>query len=191
MNRNKTFWFGLAAFQVAFGCAVFFITRDIYQVDQPPGSRSVVTSEIAGSDWAELQDAISTSALGDQSVFEEVANDPAEIYRLADEHFSRQQYAKAAELYERVMDFDPQNVVLHNNLGLTLHYLGRSEEALTWLNDGVAIDPDNQRIWLTLGFVASSTGDTTTARQALGNAVQKGSDESIRQSAQRMLDALP
>jgi len=87
--------------------------------------------------------------------------------------------------------FDPTNVEVHNNLGLTLHYLGRSEEALRRLNDGVALDSNNQRIWLTLGYVNSQLGNVEHARTALTKATQIGSNESIRQSAERMLDELP
>jgi len=72
-----------------------------------------------------------------------------------------------------------------------LHYLGRSDEALRRLNDGVAVDAEHQRTWLTLGYVNSQLGNTGQARTALTNAVQFGSNESIRQSAMRMLEELP
>ncbi|MDH3751165.1 MAG: hypothetical protein OEU40_11265, partial [Gammaproteobacteria bacterium] len=75
--------------------------------------------------------------------------------------------------------------------GLTLHYLGRSTEALRRLNDGIAVDRSNQRIWLTLGYVNSELGNTEEARTALTTATQIGSDESIRQSALNMLENLP
>jgi Flp pilus assembly protein TadD len=79
----------------------------------------------------------------------------------------------------------------YNNLGITLHYLGRSAEALRWLNEGIAKDPTYQRIWLTLGFVNSELGDTGQARIALTKAVQMGADNEIGQSAVRMLENLP
>jgi len=78
-----------------------------------------------------------------------------------------------------------------NNLGLTLHYLGRSGEALTRLGEGIAADPGNQRIWLTLGFVNSQLGNVDDARKALTKATEIGTDESIREAANKMLEALP
>jgi Tfp pilus assembly protein PilF len=80
---------------------------------------------------------------------------------------------------------------IYNNLGLTLYYLGRNDEALRWLNDGIAVDAEHQRIWLTLGFVNGQLGNFQQARVALTNATQIGNNESVRQSAMRMLDELP
>ncbi len=94
-------------------------------------------------------------------------------------------------MYERLLAFSPNNVDIQNELGLTLHYLGRSAEALRRLNDGVAANPTHQRIWLTLGFVNRQLGNTEQARAALTTATQIGTDESIRQSAMKMLENLP
>ena len=93
-------------------------------------------------------------------------------------------------MYERLLAFNPNNAETYNNLGLTLHYLGRSTDALRRLNEGVAVDAENQRIWLTLGYVNSQLGNTEQARAALTTAVQIGSDELIRQAAMKMLEDL-
>ena len=93
-------------------------------------------------------------------------------------------------MYERLLVFDPGNVDTYNNLGLTLHYLNRSTEALGKLNDGIAVNPEHQRIWLTLGFINSQLGNTEQARAALTRA-QVGTDTTIRESAAQMLEALP
>ena len=118
-------------------------------------------------------------------------DDPAELSRRADQFFASQQYQQAANAYERLLALDPQNAEIYNNLGLTLHYLGRSDEALRRLNEGIAVNADNQRIWLTLGFVNSQLGNVEQARKALTTATETGSNESIRQSAMSMLEALP
>lgn len=191
MTTNKTFWLGLVLFQIAFGSAVFIITRNIYIEE----SGAPVTDSLARSSSTNAQDELLNTL--DNPFFKnefpafEVSENPAEVSRLANEAFANEDYAAAAELYRRLLTFDPQNVDVYNNLGLTLHYVGRSEEALEWLNQGVAINEENQRIWLTLGFVASQTGNTSTARDALNNAITKGSDESIRESARGMLESLP
>ena len=117
--------------------------------------------------------------------------DPNEISRQAGAFFTNKQYDRAADLYEQLLVIRPNDAETYNNLGITLHYLGRSTEALRRLNDGVAVDPGHQRIWLTLGFVNSQLGNTEQARTALTTAAQTGSDDSIRQSAMRMLDELP
>ena len=181
----------MAVFQVFFAYAVFAITRDYYEVDvQEKTSRpsSIVQSTpVWPNSISEAEiDRLSLPGLGDLS-----SQDPLEIYKRANEFFANKQYNKAAEYYERLLAFSPNDAEIHNNLGITLHYLGRSNEALERLHKGVAVDPNHQRTWLTLGYVNSQLGNTEEARSALTNATEIGSDESIKRSALRMLEALP
>jgi len=181
----------MAVFQVLFGFVVFAITRDYYQQEPVNVRAHPATLSPSASTWPQgiTESDIARLAPG---VFDEPApQNPAQISRQADEFFGRGQYQQAATSYERLLAFDPTNVEVHNNLGLTLHYLGQSEEALRRLNDGVALNSNNQRIWLTLGYVNSQLGNVEQARTALTNATQVGGNESIRQSAQKMLDELP
>ena len=191
MILNAKFWIGLAAFQVVFGLAVFAITRDYYiqEADVVRAHPSTIgqpapawPNGITGTDVARL----SSSTLSPSTV-----QDPAEILRQADASFANEQYDRAADLYEQLLVVNPNDAEFYNNLGLTLHYLGRSTEALRTLSDGIAIDADHQRIWLTLGYVNSQLGNTEQARTALSTAAQIGSDESIRRSAMKMLEELP
>ena len=191
MLRDFKFWAGLAVFQVFFGLAVFAITRDYYQPKQQTTVRAhPATLNPSASTWQGINESdisrLAPDVLGDSG-----AQTPGQISRQADEFFARRQYAQAAESYKRLLDFDSQNSEVYNNLGLTLHYLGRSDEAIRYLNEGVALDASNQRIWLTLGYVNSQLGNTEQARNALDKASSIGDNESIRQSAQRMLDELP
>lgn len=190
MFRDSKFWIFLAVFQVLFGYAVFAVTRDHYQ--QPPAKIRAHPSTLSPSAgaWQGIRET-DLSRLAPGLVGEAMSQDPAEISRQANIFFANRQYEQAAKAYERLLEIEPENVEVHNNLGLTLHYLGRSTEALRWLNKGVALNAGHQRIWLTLGYVNSEIGNAEEARTALTNATQIGGDESIRQSAQRMLDALP
>ena len=191
MILDTRFWIVLVVFQVVFGLAIFAITREYYMPDvdnvsaHPPiTDRSPVgwTSGITEADISRL----SSSALSLSN-----SQDPAAISRQADVAFTNKQYDRAAELYEQLLSFSPNDAEIYNNLGLTLHYLGRSDEALRRLNDGVAVDAEHQRTWLTLGYVNSQLGNAEQARIALTNAVQLGSNESIRQAAMKMLEELP
>lgn len=191
MPTNKVFWVGLALFQIAFASAVFFITKNMYDDGATPSAHSVMDLSGARNAQDELRDAMNNPFFNNGSSAFDTISDPAEVSRLANEAFTNKDYGTAANLYRRLLSLDPQNVDVYNNLGLTLHYIGRTDEALEWLNKGVVVNGEYQRIWLTLGFVASAAGDTATARTALNNAVNKGSDESIRESAQRMLEQIP
>ena len=186
MNRSTKFWVLLGIFQVFFGFAVFAITRDYYQaVNVAPGN-SVESGIAAGGGFSSIDPALLDS-LGNDAAFPQ---DPDEILRRANQHFANRQYARAAALYEKLLTYDANNVDTLNNLGLTLHYVGRSEESLRRLNEGVAVDPDYQRIWLTLGFVNSSVGNTQAAREALSTAAGMDPDSDVGRSASRMLDEL-
>jgi tetratricopeptide (TPR) repeat protein len=203
MTRDSKFWVLFVVFQVFFGLAVFAVTREYYQKDEAavsahpwmaqgsaatqrpaatPGSAATWSQGISSSDLARL------SA---PAVSEPLPTDPVEISRQANEAFVAKRYDRAAVLYEQLLEFDRSDAEIYNNLGITLHYLGRSDEALRWLNDGVGVDPEHQRIWLTLGFVNAQLGNFGHARTALTKASEIGGDESIRQSATRMLAELP
>jgi Flp pilus assembly protein TadD len=191
MNRDAKFWGSIAIFQVIFGLVVFAVTRNYYIGEEPGQNATPMSMDRPALELPSGITAADISQLGTAAPSTSVPLDPEQLSRQADEYFANRQYDKAAELYDRLLNFGPNNVEIHNNLGLTLHYLGRSTEALDRLNKGVAIDPDNQRIWLTLGFVNSQLGNVEEARTALTRATQIGNNESIRQSAQTMLEELP
>jgi Flp pilus assembly protein TadD len=116
---------------------------------------------------------------------------PEQTLQRADELFVNGDYVQAGDMYQRLVSSGYRDVNLYNNLGLTLHYLGRSQEALQRLNEGIALDSSYQRIWLTLGYVSSQVGRIDDARVALTTAVEMDADNDIGQSAARMLQDLP
>lgn len=191
MTRSLKFWVSMTLFQVIFGLAVFAITREYYnyEPDSVSANSTVIRQPSLASPYGitETNPAqINASTFGDIAI-----QDPVEISRQADEFFANGQYDRAAGLYQRLLELAPNNVDTYNNLGITLHYLGRSTEALDKLNEGVAVDATYQRIWLTLGFVNSQLGNSEQARAALTTAVKMGSDNEVGQSAVKMLENLP
>lgn len=191
MMRDSKFWASMAVFQVLFGLAVFAITRDYYMTQaSSPGPHAAMENPDVPA-WPNVVTQTSIARLSSSAPGTPGIQDPAEMSRQADAFFAGRQYEKAAELYERLLAFNPDTADAHNNLGLTLHYLGRSSEALRRLDEGAALEPGNQRIYLTIGYVNSQLGNTEKARTALTTATQIGTDESIRQSAINMLENLP
>ena len=191
MVVDSRFWVLFVVFQVFFGLAVFAITREYYSQEPEAVPAHPWNVEQSASTWpqgfTESEIARLTSPAGDVAAM----TDPVEIYRQANDFFVSKQYQQAAQLYERLIEFSPNDAEIYNNLGLTLHYLGRSDEALRWLNEGIAVDAQHQRIWLTLGYVNAQLGFTEQAKKALTKAIEVGENESIRQSATKMLEALP
>jgi Flp pilus assembly protein TadD len=191
MIRSTKFWIPMAVFQVVFGLAVFAITRQYYISD----SENVSADPAAiGQPMAAWPDPIAVTALAQVTSSmpsESSIEDPFEISRQADEFFINKKYGRAADMYEKLLVLNPNNVDTYNNLGITLHYVGRSTEALSRLNEGVALDPGHQRIWLKLGFLNTQLGNIYQARTALTTAAQMETDNEVGQSALRMLESLP
>lgn len=197
MTLDSRFWILFVVFQVFFGLAVFAVTREYYQQEEAtvsahpwmdPGSAATQGSV---STWSQGISTADLARLSAPTASVSIPTDPFEISRQANEAFVAKRYDRAAVLYEKLLEFESSDAEIYNNLGITLHYLGRSDEALRWLNDGVAVDAEHQRIWLTLGFVNAQLGNFGHARTALTKATEVGSDESIRQSATKMLAELP
>jgi tetratricopeptide (TPR) repeat protein len=191
MNRDKKFWTLLLVFQVFFGLAVFAVTREYYLPEQSAPRGHTLTAAPAASAWSRGMTATDVTRLTSPGLVDTVPSDPAEIYRRAEEFFVARQYAQAAQLYEQLLAFSPDDAEIYNNLGLTLFYLGRPDEALARLDEGVAKDPDHQRIWLTLGYVNSQLGNIEEARAALTRATETGGNASISEAAMEMLAQLP
>lgn len=190
MLSNPRFWIYMAIFQVAFGLAVFSMTRNYYLQDKVNVSAAGVTQSSEATDW--LENSAGSELEQMITEFPGTANsmDPFVLADQADEAFGQQQFDRAADLYHQLLLADPNNVDTYNNLGITLHYLGRSAEALSVLNEGIKVDPAYQRIWLTLGFVNSQLGNVMQAQSALTTAVDLGADTEVGQSAAEMLRAL-
>ena len=191
LKLNANFWISFAVFQVVFGLAVFAITRDYYMQNTVEVSAHPPIVGQSAPVWPNRITETEIARLSSPALSEPTIQDPFEISRRANEFFANRQYDRAADMYEQLLVFSPNDAEIYNNLGLTLHYLGRSTEALGKLNEGVAADPEHQRIWLTLGYVNSQLGNTEQARTALTTAAQIGTDESVRQSALTMLEGLP
>ena len=68
--------------------------------------------------------------------------DSASLDRLALVRFGRKQYQEALVLYRDLLKLTPDSAQTYSNLGATLYYLDRHEEALRHFERAVEIDPD-------------------------------------------------
>ena len=196
MSRSARFWTFMAVFQVVFGLTVFALTRQYY-VDAQQGRPNSQAASVSSSaphpttaDWPAARGQSDLANLISSFPAQPLSTDPDVLAAQGDELFSQEQYQGAAHLYEQALATGARDANTYNSLGLTLHYLGRSAEALQILEDGIAIDPDYQRIWLTLGFVNSQAGNLDATRTALSTAQQMDPDNEIGRSAASMLDNL-
>jgi len=190
MNRSTRFWVFMAVFQVIFGFTVFGLTRQYY--NQPPQTPAAAPANdhTSGAGLPQAAPGSDLEQLMNLFPAQPAQQDPQTILTTADNHFALGQYEQAAQGYSRLIEMGSVDADIYNNLGITLHYLGRSNEALAVLDQGIAIDPNYQRIWLTKGFVNGQAGNLEQARAALSRAIELGAQTEVGRSAQQMLDQL-
>lgn len=174
-----------------YGFAVFALTRDYY-LRHPLQPSTAQAPAAAGVDMAALGERM-RAALGAADAEAPVAidtSDPAAVAGEADRLFQARRFADAVPLYRRVLELAPEDIDAQNDLGLALHYAGDTAAGLAVLRAGAAAAAQQQRIQLSLGFVAIQAGDLDTARQALMHAqdLEPGSD--VGREATRLLELL-
>jgi Putative Zn-dependent protease, contains TPR repeats len=64
----------------------------------------------------------------------------------------------AAESFARALAIDPQNAKVWYEMGNSLSFLGRAEEALDCYNRTLAIDPNNEKAWNNKGLILGVFG---------------------------------
>jgi predicted Zn-dependent protease len=181
-------WLIVALIQVFYGFAVFALTRDYYQRHPLVTAPAPVPAGHGGTPWpaAKAPPAVPTDSAIPESVLEK---DPILLAQAGDDRLAARQYGEAIRYYRQALQLKPDDVDIHNGLGLALHYSGNSVEAVRILTQGSSKDPSFQRIWLTLGFVQLQT-DRDAASLALKKAVELGADNPVGQEAKRMLGQL-
>jgi len=166
------------AFLIVYGVVVFSATR-AYYLDRQVATAQPATGQAAAS-----------PAVPARPVFEPLADDPVALSEQADRMFSAKRYAEAEAAYRKLLTLQPGDGETLNDLGLVLHFLGRTQEALLALEQGVAAVPGFQRIWLTLGFVRLQAGLAGPAREAFERSIALDADSPIADEARRLLGSL-
>jgi len=182
-------WIVAILFLFFYGFAVFAITRDYYlRRPAPPDAVSAPQAEQSGRARTWLEEQMGGPEPDPDAALR--SDDPRRLDQVADRLFAEGDYAAAVPLYRRLLELRPADVEARNDLGLALHYTGRSGEALRVLQAGVETEPEHQRIWLTLGFVRAATGASEGARQALERARALDPQTPVGEEAERLLSSL-
>ena len=63
------------------------------------------------------------------------------LQNLALLHLKRQQYEDARDLYQRIVEMNPDNAVAHSGMGIALYHLGKVEDAIARLDKALTLDP--------------------------------------------------
>jgi len=174
-------------FLTIYGLTIFGLTRSYYMESAPaPASLAKVSPQPT----SELSNSMNRFNLATGNLLSEISKSGSELTRLADSYFQQKNYSKAAELYTRLLKLEPNNVEAHNDLGLSLYYIGQAEDAIAALKEGVANDSRYQRIWLTLGFIQANTGKTEEALIAFAKAIEIDATSGVGKEAVKMRERL-
>ena len=189
--------FMVAGFVVAFGAGYLVAAWQGEMLPWQEESRPAVSSVPGPSNLAEVFNALPNpgpSSQGGQRIPRTgglppvSAGDPA---LQGDILFAQRRFQEAIPLYQKAIEANPKDVDSRNDLGLALHYAGRSEEALKALRKGTEMDPRYQRVWLTLGFVALQRQRLQEARAALDRTVSIDPTTGIAEEARKFLKKIP
>ena len=188
-------WVIFLCFLFFFGFAVFGVTRDYYlrhPLVVSGGDTATLQSSHAGTDNAAALGSRMRQVLEDaDSLSVDLSSDDlVALGDAADQLFLARQFDAAIPIYQRVVELAPGSADARNDLGLALHYSGRSEEGLSALREATEIAPGFQRAWLSLGFVAFQAGDFASAEQALSQAQSLDPSTDVGEEAARLLNQL-
>ncbi len=184
--RRRSLLTGAAAVAIASVLALGGCSKDETAGPQEQSSPAEQSSA------AQPHPPVNTMLIADlESRLKESPGSPEIMWRLADAYFESRQFEQAAAYYKKVLDSGSGETDVYNGLGISLHYMGRSAEGLTFLEEGIKKNPYHQRIWLTKGFIlAYGMGDMEEAKAAWEKATVLNPESQVGKAAAEYLSAL-
>jgi tetratricopeptide (TPR) repeat protein len=115
------------------------------------------------------------------------SNDPVALFDLANAYIKVGLYTEAKQSLDAIQTDDPETLI---NIALAYaEELQLYTEAEAAVARATEIDLDNQRAWLTLGFILKSAGKDAEATVALEKAIEIDPHSPIAEEAQSFLDS--
>lgn len=122
-----------------------------------------------------------------QRILKERPNDAKAFAQVGDIYFDQHKFNDAIEHYKKAIALEPQDVDSYNDLGLSYHYTGRSDEGLKYVEEGIQKNPNYQRAWLTKGFILAIKGNIPEARNAWEKAYKIDPNSDVGKSSASFL----
>ncbi len=111
-----------------------------------------------------------------------VENNPAEVLALQSLAFTELKLGnkeRSVELYREYLNFNPEDASVRLNVAFELAQADGEDQAITLLQDGIAIDSMNADLWQFLGNVALRKG-TTEGAEETGSEASISDEASVR-----------
>ena len=184
-------WTIIILSMIVIAFVIFALNRRGYRTEKPAEEgfkRAPITGPV--SEDSETKSEIRTEQVVPLEQLGMDTKNPESLALLGDKYFENNRFEQAIAIYERVLELNPKDVDTYNDMGLALHYAGRSDSAVEMLRKGTEVMPSYQRVWLSLGFVLTSTGKKEEAKTALKKAMELDPNTDMGQEAKRMLALL-
>ncbi|MDP2682794.1 MAG: tetratricopeptide repeat protein [Deltaproteobacteria bacterium] len=123
-----------------------------------------------------------------QMVLKERPNDAKAFAEVGDIYFDQHKFIDAIEYYKKAIAMDPQDIDAYNDMGLSYHYIGKSDDGLKYVEEGIKKNPAYQRLWLTKGFILAIRGNIADARSAWEKAYRLDPNTDVGRSAAGFLE---
>ena len=123
-----------------------------------------------------------------QMVLKERPNDAKAFSEVGDIYFDQHKFIDAIEYYKKAIAMDPQDIDAYNDMGLSYHYIGKSDDGLKYVEEGIKKNPAYQRLWLTNGFILAIRGNIADARSAWEKAYRLDPNTDVGRSAAGFLE---
>jgi tetratricopeptide (TPR) repeat protein len=103
-------------------------------------------------------------------------NDPKllEMHKTANEFFQKKDYLKSAESYEQIIKLKPEDARALFRYGLSLHGLGKSKEAIQFMEKGISLSNPNMVMPYYLAAVYAKAGEREKAYLQLEKIISSG-----------------
>ncbi len=173
-------WVIIAILIIVAGIIIIGLTRSERGQERPAG-RSMPSGPIVDT-------GINKTGLTDRT--KELPETPEALAALGDKYFEANRFEEAINIYKKALKLDPDDADTYNDLGLALHYTGKTAEAVEALKKGTETGPSFQRAWLSLGFVFAAAGRNEEARPALKKAIELDPDSTPGLEAKRILELI-
>jgi len=109
------------------------------------------------------------------------------LAKLGDAYFEQRRFDEAIPIYERAVLFNPKDYDALNDLGLSYHYTGNTEAALTALDKSAAANPNYKFARLSKGYILLSLGRYDEAEAPLRKAQELDPNGGVGEEAGKML----
>ncbi len=178
-------WTIIAVIIIVAGFVILSMTRPSYKSKESPPD-TVLKQPASPGPLISLE----TEKTRVAAQIKEFSDNPQKLARIGDQYFERNRYVLAIEIYEKVLELNPEDVDTYNDMGLALHSIGKSDEAIEKLKKGTEVDPSFQRIWLSLGYVLVTSGRDEEAKGFFEKTIEMDPDTVMGQEAKKFLGVM-